>query len=247
MIKKRSLIEAAIASCPDDPVINYEYGYNFERFRKYEDALKYYSIAMRKDRKYAAPYFGVGDVQVLLGNYKAAIEAYEKGMQLEPGNERGKQSLAKARVNFGALTGQPVKTETATITSGKEVAAPAPDSYVEAPILRLQVPFTDKTSTLSQDAMDYLGVIVGQALARSDMQNSFYEIEGHTDDIGSSADNLELSKKRAETVRKYLIDNFKISPERLTAVGYGHTRPKLPNTSSQNQVANRRVEIRKIK
>lgn len=67
-------------------------------------------------------------------------------------------------------------------------------------------------------------------------------IEGHTDDKGSKDFNLDLSQRRAEAVRKYLIDQG-ISPDRLEAKGFGPTRPILPNTSNRNRALNRRVEF----
>ncbi len=68
-------------------------------------------------------------------------------------------------------------------------------------------------------------------------------IGGHTDDVGSDDFNLELSQKRAEAVRQFLIDQG-ISPSKLVAKGFGETQPLLPNTSSRNRSNNRRVEFK---
>lgn len=67
-------------------------------------------------------------------------------------------------------------------------------------------------------------------------------IEGHTDDRGKDEYNLKLSQTRADSVREYLIGR-KVAPERLRSVGYGETRPAMPNTSARNREANRRVEF----
>ena len=69
------------------------------------------------------------------------------------------------------------------------------------------------------------------------------EIAGHTDDIGSDEFNLELSRKRAEAVVKYLLERG-ISRARLRAVGYGESRPLVPNISEENRAMNRRVEFK---
>jgi len=50
-------------------------------------------------------------------------------------------------------------------------------------------------------------------------------IEGHTDSVGSAKYNLILSQKRAEAVKRILVEKFGISPDRLIAKGYGETRP----------------------
>lgn len=69
------------------------------------------------------------------------------------------------------------------------------------------------------------------------------EIAGHTDDIGSDKDNLELSRLRAQSVVTYLA-GAGIKADRLTAIGYGESRPKVPNTSDENRQQNRRIEWR---
>ncbi|MBW2335450.1 MAG: OmpA family protein [Deltaproteobacteria bacterium] len=55
--------------------------------------------------------------------------------------------------------------------------------------------------------------------------------------------NWELSIARAVSVVKYFAAEGKISPQRLSAVGYGETRPLVPNNSPANSSKNRRVEI----
>jgi|GEM_PF-270367 len=75
-------------------------------------------------------------------------------------------------------------------------------------------------------------------------QNSTVNIEigGHTDDIGSDDTNVNLSEKRAFEVYMYLISKS-VSKSRLSYVGYGETKPKVPNTNDQNRAMNRRVEL----
>jgi len=76
-------------------------------------------------------------------------------------------------------------------------------------------------------------------------------VEGYTDDkpisTGEFASNWELSAARAFSVIKYLIEEEKIDPERLSAFGYGEFRPKVPNNSDENRTMNRRIEINIIK
>ena len=74
------------------------------------------------------------------------------------------------------------------------------------------------------------------------------ELAGHTDprEINTKdfPSNWELSRARAEAVRKYLIDKFGIAPERLTATGYADTQPIAPNDSDEGMAKNRRTEFR---
>jgi OOP family OmpA-OmpF porin len=67
-------------------------------------------------------------------------------------------------------------------------------------------------------------------------------IEGHTDNVGGAKYNEKLSQKRAESVKKYLVDRFGIAVSRLTAKGYGLTKPIADNKTAAGRQKNRRVE-----
>jgi len=71
-------------------------------------------------------------------------------------------------------------------------------------------------------------------------------IEGHTDSDGADDYNMELSRKRAESVRAYLINEFSISSDRLEAKGWGESKPIDSNGSSEGKANNRRVELVKL-
>lgn len=68
------------------------------------------------------------------------------------------------------------------------------------------------------------------------------EIQGHTDDLGTATHNAELSRARAVSVLRYLV-NEGIDFRRLSAKGFGAKRPKVPNSSPENRQLNRRVEV----
>lgn len=68
------------------------------------------------------------------------------------------------------------------------------------------------------------------------------ELAGHTDDVGGAAYNLKLSSDRAEVVRNALIDEG-IEASRLTAKGYGATKPLMPNDNEEHRAMNRRTEM----
>ena len=67
-------------------------------------------------------------------------------------------------------------------------------------------------------------------------------IDGHTDDRGSAEYNRDLSQRRAEAVRRFLIDEG-ISAKRLQARGFGESQPLVPNDSDENLARNRRTEF----
>ena len=68
------------------------------------------------------------------------------------------------------------------------------------------------------------------------------EIQGHTDNVGQAQMNKELSEKRAQAVRKYLIDAG-VPATQLTAHGYGDERPIADNSTKAGRAKNRRVEF----
>jgi outer membrane protein OmpA-like peptidoglycan-associated protein len=67
-------------------------------------------------------------------------------------------------------------------------------------------------------------------------------IEGHTDSNGTPESNLALSQARAQSVLNALV-SLGIAADRMSAVGFGETRPKVPDTSPENMAINRRVEF----
>ena len=68
-------------------------------------------------------------------------------------------------------------------------------------------------------------------------------IEGHTDDVGGAAYNLDLSKRRANAVRDALTATFKLPAARLQASGLGAGKPVASNATLEGRAANRRVEL----
>ena len=66
---------------------------------------------------------------------------------------------------------------------------------------------------------------------------------GHTDKIGGDSFNQVLSERRATAVKQALVEQYHVSADRLTTVGYGSTRPKEPNDTLEGRARNRRVEL----
>lgn len=73
-------------------------------------------------------------------------------------------------------------------------------------------------------------------------QNRNVLIEGHTDSVGSDEYNLDLSQKRADSVKEKLVEDG-IDPHRITTVGYGEKYPAVSNDTGANRALNRRVEV----
>lgn len=85
---------------------------------------------------------------------------------------------------------------------------------------------------------------IGRALKNLPNQ---IRIEGHTDNLPINTpqfpSNWELSTARATTVLRYLVEHVGLSPEKMSAVGYGEYRPLFPNDTEEHRAKNRRVDI----
>lgn len=68
-------------------------------------------------------------------------------------------------------------------------------------------------------------------------------VEGHTDNVGTDAHNVDLSSRRAAAVKKALVDTYGIADARLAPAGFGATRPKSTNDTVEGRALNRRVEL----
>ncbi|MFT3933147.1 MAG: OmpA family protein [Chitinophagaceae bacterium] len=72
------------------------------------------------------------------------------------------------------------------------------------------------------------------------------KITGHTDSDGTASNNLDLSKRRAAAVKKYLLDNYSIADQRIQTDGKGSSQPVADNASATGKAKNRRVEFVKL-
>lgn len=104
----------------------------------------------------------------------------------------------------------------------------------------LQVFFALDSYELTYRAREDLAAL-GHALASSTLRPHRYLIAGHTDASGDAAYNQWLSERRAESVSRFLVQNFPIDPGRLIAVGWGESHLKTPATPTA--AINRRVEV----
>jgi len=102
--------------------------------------------------------------------------------------------------------------------------------------------FAPNETTLSVNSRVVLGELVN-AFAR--YPDVILAVEGHTDNRGPAAANLELSKQRVLSVVRYMVSNG-IDPARLKPFGYGESRPRAANATEEGREQNRRIEINVI-
>lgn len=77
--------------------------------------------------------------------------------------------------------------------------------------------------------------------------NTYLRVEGNTDSTGSQAVNKDLSQRRADSVKAYLVKNFpSIQPQRFQTIGHGANNPVAPNSTEAGRQMNRRTDIKVI-
>lgn len=105
--------------------------------------------------------------------------------------------------------------------------------------------FDSGKAKIRREAMPILNKVA--AVLAEDVPQLNVGIEGHTDNVPIRASgwksNWELSTARALSVLHYLVDDKDISPERVSAIGYGEFRPVASNDTKEGRQLNRRVEI----
>jgi peptidoglycan-associated lipoprotein len=79
---------------------------------------------------------------------------------------------------------------------------------------------------------------------KADPKGAYFEIEGHTDNVGDKAYNEQLGTDRAETVKRYLYEQHQIPLHKMNVISYGEDKPVAPNGSRDGRAQNRRVVIR---
>ncbi|MCF7921052.1 MAG: OmpA family protein [Candidatus Cloacimonetes bacterium] len=100
--------------------------------------------------------------------------------------------------------------------------------------------FETGKAALSRESYPALNALAARMMANPQMK---IELCGYTDNVGTEADNLELSQNRAEAVVDYLI-SAGISEERLIATGYGSASPIADNATFEGRARNRRIEVK---
>jgi outer membrane protein OmpA-like peptidoglycan-associated protein len=117
------------------------------------------------------------------------------------------------------------------------------DEFIDTGVLASSdIEFETESAMLKKDSRRVLDK-VGEIL--SEYPEAEVEIAGHTDSSGEESYNQELSERRAESVKTYLLKEFpKLREENLRTVGHGEKRPEASNDTREGRRRNRRVEFR---
>lgn len=127
-------------------------------------------------------------------------------------------------------------TRSLTNTEREEIAEAAKDK----PNIDLTITFDYNSSNISAKSMPEVEKL-GRALTSDSLKGSTFLLAGHTDAAGGDSYNQELSEKRADSIKRYLMDNYHLAATDLVTVGYG--KSKLKDSAQPLSEVNRRVQV----
>jgi outer membrane protein OmpA-like peptidoglycan-associated protein len=110
----------------------------------------------------------------------------------------------------------------------------------EKPNIDLEINFEFDSAVLTPQAVSVL-VTLGRALSTEEFKNTVFLVNGHADARGGAEYNQDLSDRRAEAVKRMLVQQFNLPPTTLIAIGYGKTH--LKNAADPFAAENRRVQV----
>lgn len=145
-------------------------------------------------------------------------------------------TATKARESNFVDTLRNRKTRSLSLGERQEIAELA----ASKPKIDLEIQFDYNSADISKNSVSAVQEL-GKALSDSSLKGSTFVVAGHTDAIGSESYNQDLSERRADTIKKYLTEQYGIAGGNLVSVGYGKTKPKDANAPMDP--TNRRVQV----
>jgi outer membrane protein OmpA-like peptidoglycan-associated protein len=127
-------------------------------------------------------------------------------------------------------------TRSLSISEREEIATIVKDK----PKIDLEINFDYNSADISAKSLPSVQAL-GRALTNADLKGSTFVVAGHTDAAGGEGYNQDLSERRADSIKRYLVEKYGINGSDLVTVGYG--KSKLKDPSQPMAEANRRVQV----
>jgi len=195
--------------------------------------------------------------------YKLACSAIVAGLALPAGFAIGAERVSSEAI-LNALTPKKPLTRSLSVTPTQQTRDMEIKKFVDSlrnrstrsltsnerehialiaqdkPRIDLEIRFDFNSANISRSAMPDVQAL-GKALSDPSIKGNSFVLAGHTDAVGSEHANQDLSERRADAVKQYLVENYGLAPDLLVTAGYGKSR--LKDTARPSAAANRRVEI----
>ncbi|MGB9117555.1 OmpA family protein [Bradyrhizobium sp.] len=157
-----------------------------------------------------------------------------RGLSVGPQTQTDPAAAAAEGKFVQTLRNRP--TRSLSVTEREEIATIVKDK----PKIDLEINFDYNSADISAKSLSSVQAL-GRALSNPDLKGSTFVVAGHTDAAGGEAYNQDLSERRADSIKRYLVDKFGLAGPDLVTVGYGKTKLKDPANPLAD--VNRRVQV----
>jgi len=157
-----------------------------------------------------------------------------RGLSMGPQTQTDPAAAAAEGRFVQTLRNRP--TRSLSLSEREEIATIVKDK----PKIDLEINFDYNSADISAKSLPSVQAL-GRALSNPDLKGSTFVVAGHTDAAGGEAYNQDLSERRADSIKHYLVDKFGIAGTDLVTVGYGKT--KLKDPAHPLAEVNRRVQV----
>ena len=175
-----------------------------------------------------------GDDNVSAGQILDALKPKPLTRGLSAGPQADSSVTAKDTSFLDSVRNR--KTRSLSIGEREQIAEIASSK----PKIDLEIQFDYNSANISKASVASVQAL-GKALSDPSLKGSTFVVAGHTDAIGGEAFNQDLSERRADTIKRYLVEKFGLNGTDLVTVGYGKT--KLKDTANGADPVNRRVQV----
>ena len=158
------------------------------------------------------------------------------GLSVSPQVAPQFDAAAQAKQSTFIYTVRNRKTRSLSLGEREQIAEIA----ATKPKIDLEIQFDYNSADISKTSMPAVQEL-GKALSDPNLKGSTFVVAGHTDGIGGEDFNQGLSERRADTIKRYLVDRFGLTGQDLVTVGYGKT--KLKDAANPADPLNRRVQV----
>ncbi len=157
-----------------------------------------------------------------------------RGLSVGPQTQTDPAAAAAEGKFVQTLRNRP--TRSLSVTEREEIATIVKDK----PKIDLEINFDYNSADISAKSLSSVQAL-GRALSNPDLKGSTFVVAGYTDAAGGEAYNQDLSERRADSIKRYLVDKFGLAGPDLVTVGYGKTKLKDPANPLAD--VNRRVQV----
>ncbi len=258
--KQKELLLRAVNQCPSFAEAYNNLGLIYEEEGNLQKAVEAYQKATKADPSFPHPYAGLGDAYRKMNKCYEAVKAYTRFLDLLNKDDIRRKypdvtqfknyiennlKICEARLTEKEKQRLNQEIETSQIVSAKSITTALTKrtrGINVAPRIPIKIHFASGSDQISPESLPQMEEIA-KALMSEGLKTCRIAIEGHTDSVGSAAYNMDLSIRRAESVKRYLVEHYGIPADRLITRGFGETRPVASNDTVWGRAQNRRVEL----